>query len=91
MLRYAVDPVGGGTYRAYVTIAEPVKGLEYDLKSPLPAFVEVIGGVDLNLDHLAIVITDQQGQYRRNKVFTVSQSRRIETRKDGMADWQLGS
>lgn len=56
-------------YRAYVTIDEPVKQPEYGIADPLPAFITLVGGVDLNLDHLAVVITDRQGQYRQLKVF----------------------
>jgi IS605 OrfB family transposase len=56
-------------YRAYVTIDEPVKQPEYGIADPLPASITLIGGLDLNLDHLAVVITDRQGQYRQHKVF----------------------
>lgn len=54
-------------YQAFITIDEPVKGQEIKFKQ-IPD-VALIGGIDVNLDHLAVVIADRQGQFRKFKVF----------------------
>lgn len=50
-------------YRAYVTLEEPVAHREYSVRETLPDWCTALGGVDLNLDHLAIVVTDKDGQF----------------------------
>jgi IS605 OrfB family transposase len=52
-----------GQYRAVVTLDEPVAGEAVRVLDG-----EVIAGIDLNLDHLAIVMVDQEGQFRRWRV-----------------------
>lgn len=77
-----------GSYRAYVTICETVQGNEYSFKELLPESVQILGGIDLNLDHLAVVITDRQGQYRKNRIFhyhNLGELRREKT------DWLIGN
>lgn len=51
-------------YRAYVTLEEPVAHREYQASEPLPEWCTSVGGVDLNLDHLAATVVDRQGQFR---------------------------
>ena len=58
-----------GQYRTYITVDEPVAHREYSSGEMLPEWCQVIGGVDLNLNHLAIVITDRQGQFRGHRTF----------------------
>jgi IS605 OrfB family transposase len=56
-------------YRAYVTIDEPVAHREYFGREQIPTWCVTLGGVDLNLDHMALVVTDREGQFRKWKVF----------------------
>ena len=58
--------VSPGHYEARVTISEEVIGQELIWNAPAG---EVFAGIDLNLDHLAIVLTDKQGQFREHHVF----------------------
>lgn len=58
-----------GQYRAYITLSEPVTHREYAVGEPLPEWCVRVGGVDLNLDHLAVAITDREGQFRARQVF----------------------
>lgn len=57
-------------YFAFVTIEETVAEREYVGWESLPSELSNrVVGVDLNLDHLALVLVDGQGQFRRWKVF----------------------
>lgn len=59
-----------GKYRAYVTVNEPVAHREYPVWEQIPSWCATLGGVDLNLDHLAVTVIDRQGQFRAWKVFS---------------------
>lgn len=77
-----------GIYRAYVIIDEPIKQRQYGVDEPLPTSITLVGGIDLNLDHLAVVITDQQGQYRQNKVFKYPHLGELRKEK---SEWLIGN
>jgi hypothetical protein len=77
-----------GSYRAYVTINEAVLGRAYDANEALPESVGIIGGIDLNLDHLAFVITDKQGQYRQSQVFNYHNLGELRKEK---TSWLIGN
>ena len=55
-----------GEYEARITVSEPVFGQEKVWDIPEGNF---FAGIDLNLDHLAVVITDRQGQFRDHMTF----------------------
>lgn len=57
-----------GKYRAFITVEEPVAQRTYHRWEALPK-VDLIGGVDLNLDHIAVVVSDAQGQFRKWEIF----------------------
>lgn len=58
-----------GHYRAYVVVDEPVAHREYSVRETIPDWCSMLGGVDLNLDHLAVTVIDRYGQFRKWKVF----------------------
>jgi len=58
-----------GQYRAYVTLEEPVAHREYTVGESMPLWCARVSGVDLNLDHLAAVVTDRQGQFGTRRTF----------------------
>ncbi|GAB4537136.1 MAG: hypothetical protein Kow0063_23460 [Anaerolineae bacterium] len=57
-------------YRAYITVDEPVAHREYTVTEQIPSWCVRLGGVDLNLDHLAVAVADRQGQFRAWRVFS---------------------
>jgi IS605 OrfB family transposase len=58
-----------GHYRAFITVEEPVPQKEYTGSVALPPWCSNVAGIDLNLDHLAVVAIDAQGQFRARKTF----------------------
>lgn len=77
-----------GRYRAYITVAEPVAHREYRGTEPLPDGCDKIGGIDLNLDHLAVTVTDTQGQFRGYTTFKFANLGELPRRK---TQWQVGN
>jgi IS605 OrfB family transposase len=77
-----------GQYRAYVTLEEPVAHREYAVGEPMPAWCARIGGVDLNLDHLAAAVTDRQGQFGARRAFEFANLGELPRSK---TRWQIGN
>jgi len=77
-----------GQYRAYVTINEPVAHREYAVWEPIPAWCARVGGIDINLDHLAVVMADQQGQFRAWQNFRFPNLGELPRNK---SLWQIGN
>lgn len=77
-----------GQYRAYITVDEPVVHREYGLYESIPEWCECVAGIDLNLDHLAIVISDRQGQFRDWRVFKYNNLGELPQDK---TEWRIGN
>jgi IS605 OrfB family transposase len=75
-------------YRAYVTLEEPVAHREYAGREPLPEWCMNVAGIDLNLDHVALALTDQQGQFRGWQVFKFPNLGELPRNK---SEWQIGN
>jgi len=58
------------TYRAFITCDEFVEHREFSTFEAMPNWVTTACGIDLNLDHIAICITDRNGQFRRWNTIT---------------------
>ena len=52
-------------YRAFVTYDEIVEHREYSTHESIPDWVTTACGIDLNLDHIAMCVTDRAGQFKR--------------------------
>lgn len=77
-----------GQYRAYVTVDEPVAQREYTEREALPTWCERLAGIDLNLAHVALALTDRQGQFRGWQVFKFPNLGELPRAK---STWQIGN
>lgn len=74
-------------YRAFVTLDEPVAHQELT-RAALPTWCQKIVGIDLNLDHIALVLTDKQGQFLEKTVFKFASLGELPRDK---SKWQTGN
>ena len=61
-----------GQYLAFITVKEPVAYREYSSFESLPNWCQSVAGIDLNLNHLAVVVSDCEGQFRHQRTFAYS-------------------
>ena len=73
-------------YQAFITVDEVVGGkVLWDLR---PGKNEIIGGIDLNLDHAAVALVDWQGQFRDTKIFPYPN---LGEMQKGKTEWMIGN
>jgi IS605 OrfB family transposase len=77
-----------GQYRATITLKEPVAHRKCPVWEEIPTWCARVGGVDLNLDRLAMVVTDGQGQFRAWQVLKFENLGEPPRNK---ARWQIGN
>ena len=80
--------ISNSHYRAYITLEEAVVYRELDTFEEMPDTGNFVAGVDLNLDHLAVVVVDRQGQYIKSKLFRYPNLGELRKEK---TKWQIGN
>lgn len=81
--------LSSGEYQAFVTLEESVTQREYAGWEFLPVeLCNRVVSIDLNLDHLAVVVVDNQGQFRRWRIFKYHNLGELPKNK---SRWEIGN